>query len=598
MTLCLRTIVAATITARLWRGDHCLKRLGTGLVRRRDFLRAVPLSLPTAFSGSWLSRLLRADVHFAPHEHAADVLVVGGGLGGCAAALAAVRAGRQAVLTEETDWIGGQLTSQAVPPDEHPWIESFGATRSYRELRRLIREYYRRHYPLTAAARARPHLNPGGGSVSRLCHEPRVALAALYELLAPHLSSGRLRLLLNHRPVAADVEAGRVRSVTCRSTLDDEQVTVIAPYVIDATELGDLLPLTGTEYVTGFESQSQTGEPNAPAEPQPANMQAVTWCFPMQYVDGEDHTIDKPEQFDAWKDYVPQLKPSWPGRLFDWTYSHPITLKPRTLAFDPVREASGWWLYRRIVDRANFAPGTYAGSISLVNWPQNDYLLGNFCEVPEAELARHREGARQLSLSLLYWMQTAAPRPDGGTGWPGLRLRPTLVGTRDGLAKAPYIRESRRIRARFTVMEQHVSTAARMEETGKSRDEVTASAFSDSVGVGSYRIDLHPSTGGDNYIDLSSLPFEIPLGALIPQRMENLLAGCKNLGVTHITNGCYRLHPVEWNIGEAAGALAAHCLQVRARPEEIHADAAKLSSFQRRLQQQGVEIMWPKPRPR
>ena len=80
------------------------------------------------------------------------------------------------------------------------------------------------------------------------------------------------------------------------------------------------------------------------------------------------------------------------------------------------------------------------------------------------------------------------------------------------------------------------------------------------MGVGSYRIDLHPSTGGNNYIDISSLPFQIPLGALIPRRVENLLPACKNLGTTHITNGCYRLHPVEWAIGEAAGALAAYCL--------------------------------------
>lgn len=45
--------------------------------------------------------------------------------------------------------------------------------------------------------------------------------------------------------------------------------------------------------------------------------------------------------------------------------------------------------------------------------------------------------------------------------------------------------------------------------------------------------------------------------------MENLLPGAKNLGTTHITNGCHRLHPVEWNVGEAAGALAAFCAQRR-----------------------------------
>jgi len=567
-------------------------------MRRRDFLQAITLSLPPCFYNSYLTPLLRADQRSSGSEWSADVLVVGGGLGGCAAALAAARVGLRVVLTEETDWVGGQLTSQAVPPDEHPWIESFGATRSYRLLRHLVREYYRRNYPLTAAARAQPHLNPGAGSVSRLCHEPRVALAALYEMFAPHISGGRLAILLNHRPVAAEALGDHVQSVTCKNTLDGSLKVLSAKQVVDATELGDLLPLTGTEFVTGCESQSETGEPRAPSTAQPANMQAATWCFPVEYLQDRDFTIDQPSQYEFWKDYVPPLTPAWPGKLFDWTYTHPVSLRPRTLAFDPAGERSGWWLYRRIASRSNFSAGSYAGSISLVNWPQNDYLLGNFCEVSAAELAQHREGARQLSLSLLYWMQTAAPRPDGGTGWPGLRLRPSLVDTPDGLAKAPYIRESRRIRALFTVTEQHVSTDARMEETGQARDEVTSTSFDDSVGVGSYRIDLHPSTGGDNYIDLSSLPFEIPLGALIPRRVENLLAGAKNLGVTHITNGCYRLHPVEWNIGEAAGALAAFCVQSNARPREVRADSKKLRDFQRRLQTEGVEIKWPKPLPR
>jgi NADPH-dependent 2,4-dienoyl-CoA reductase/sulfur reductase-like enzyme len=72
-----------------------------------------------------------------------EILIVGGGLGGVAAALAALRLGRRVVLTEETDWIGGQLTAQAVPPDEHPWIETTGCTESYRQLREGIRRYYR-----------------------------------------------------------------------------------------------------------------------------------------------------------------------------------------------------------------------------------------------------------------------------------------------------------------------------------------------------------------------------------------------------------------------------------------------------------------------
>ena len=192
---------------------------------------------------------------------------------------------------------------------------------------------------------------------------------------------------------------------------------------------------------------------------------------------------------------------------------------------------------------------------------------------------RAREAAKQLSLSLLYWLQTEAPHPDGAArGYPGLRLRPDVVGTEDGLAKSLYIRESRRIRAEVTVCEQHISSALR----------APAEVFADSVGIGCYRIDLHPSTGGDNYVDIGCCPFQIPLGALLPVRVENLLPACKNLGVTHITNGAYRLHPVEWAIGEAAGALAAFCLDTHTSPRAVRADPTRLADFQARLRAQGV----------
>ena len=506
------------------------------------------------------------------------------------------------IVTEETDWIGGQLTQQAVPPDEHPWIEIFGATRSYREFRSQIRDYYRRNYPLTPQAGSHRALNPGNGSVSKLCHEPRVALAVLEQLLAPYVSGHQLIVLRRHKAVSADTHSDSVKSVTVRSLDSGDNLTLSGQFFMDATEMGDLLPLTRTEYVTGFESRRQTQEPHAPPEAQPRNIQSFTCCFAIDYLAGEDHTIDKPEEYDFWKNYSPQLRPAWPGRLLSWESSHPITLQPRTMMIDPLHEdepgKAGFWKYRRIADRRNFVEGTYRGDICLVNWPQNDYWLGSLIDVTEDEARNHLRRAKQLSLSLLYWMQTEAPRPDGGTGWPGLRLRRDIVGTEDGLAKHPYIRESRRIKAEFTVLEQHVGTDARIQLTSKSREEVTAESFPDSVGIGSYRIDLHPSSGGDNYIDVSSLPFQIPLGALVPQRVENLLPGCKNLGVTHITNGCYRLHPVEWNIGESAGLLAAFSLQRKRTPRQVRNQEHLLSDFQTFVQNQGVEIAWPKLTPR
>lgn len=75
----------------------------------------------------------------------ADVAVVGASLGGTIAALSAARQGCSVLLFEETDWIGGQLTTQAVPPDEHAWIEQFGCTASYREYRNRVRASYWSH---------------------------------------------------------------------------------------------------------------------------------------------------------------------------------------------------------------------------------------------------------------------------------------------------------------------------------------------------------------------------------------------------------------------------------------------------------------------
>jgi hypothetical protein len=108
-----------------------------------------------------------------------------------------------------------------------------------------------------------------------------------------------------------------------------------------------------------------------------------------------------------------------------------------------------------------------------------------------------------------------------------------------------------------------------------------------------YRIDLHPSTGGDHYIDVASCPFQIPLGALVPVRMENLLPAGKNIGTTHITNGSYRLHPVEWNVGEAAGALAAFCLDHGVSPRAVRNAPGLLTEFQSQLSRHGVELRWP-----
>jgi hypothetical protein len=534
-----------------------------------------------------------------PNELQVQVLIVGASTGGVAAALAAASLGVTVILTEPTQWIGGQLTSQAVPPDEHPWIEKFGCTGRYRAFRNGVRQRYRDHRPLTGEARANPFLNPGGGIVSQISHEFPVGLAVLEAMLQPYTATGQVKILLRTEPVAADVEGDRVRAVTVRSLESGHETVISADYVLDATELGDVLPLAGCEYVSGAESKAQTGEPHALDAADPNCVQGFTWCFPLARdpTPGAEHVIDRPEQYDRWRSYVPTLTPPWPGPMLSWTYAEPYTCRPvERRLFSPDPNAFSFWRYRQIA-RSDIYAANAPHELTLVNWPQNDYWEQNVIDQPEAVVAARLEESRQLSLSLLYWLQTEAPRHDGGNGgYPNLYLVPNLVGTRDGLAMAPYFRESRRIQAMFTVTENHVGSSARFGEeldATKLTPTQTAEIFHDSVGVGYYRIDLHPTASGRNYLDVASLPFQIPLGSLIPQRMTNLLPACKNLGVTHITNGCFRLHPVEWNVGEAAGLLAGYCLRAHRSPHQVLAGRAHLAEFQSLLNSQGIELNWP-----
>jgi hypothetical protein len=518
-----------------------------------------------------------------------DILIVGGGLGGVAAALSALRLGKSVVLTEELTWLGGQLTAQGVPLDEHPWVEAGMGSRSYLDFRARVRAYYRRHYPLTAEARADTVLNPGRGNVGTLCFEPKVALRVIDDLLAPHESARRLTVLRRHALVRADVDADRIAAVTLRDLDSGRTVTIEARMVIDATETGNLLEAAGVEHVIGAESVAQTGELHALAEADPLDQQALTISMALDYLPGEDHTIDKPDGYDIFRSLKLDF---WPNRQFDWTVSNHVTHEPlqRSL-FAGDSDADGvfdLWHARRIAAQRNFEPGAYASDITLANWPQMDYWLRPVVGVAPADRDAALDEARRFTLSFLYWMQTEAPRHDGGIGYRGLRPRGDVLGTADGLAQQAYMREGRRIVSEFTVLEQHIGVAARPGATA-------AESFFDSVGIGAYRIDLHPSTRRNrDTVDIDSFPFEIPLGALLPVRIDNLLPACKNLGTTRITNGAYRVHPVEWSIGEAAGALAAEAVTIQRPPRAVRADPKRLAAFQTRLEDLGVQLRWPR----
>jgi hypothetical protein len=506
-----------------------------------DALRAIAWFCMTALLGACAST--RTPSTFSAVD--CDVLVIGGSFGGCAAALGAQ--GRDVWIVEDSDWIGGQVTSQGVSAlDEHAHIETFGGTRHYARFRAEVR------------ARSGGVANPGGGWVSRLCFLPRTGLAVLESMLADGP-----RILRGARVVdavtATDAATGSVRvvSVTVRDragALRDFRPR----FVLDATDAGDLLPLVGAPFRQGAESRAETGEAHASEVADPRRQQSFTWCFAVEYRAGEDHTIERPAGYERFREEQP----------YTLSLPYPDGTRRRYGFFEKGEGFGPFWTYRRIGRDPE---------IALINWPGNDYRGTPL-------LAADHDEARRLSLGFLYWLQTECPRDDGGFGYRELALRPDVMGTPDGLAMRPYVREGRRLRALGTVVEQDLVTP-----TARAR------AMPDSVGLGWYPIDVHSCAGEREErggLAIPTRPFQIPLAAMIAQAPENLIAAGKCFGATHVTNGAYRLHPTEWNIGESAGHLARFCLERGVTARAVLEQLPLRRAFQVELLEAGIPLFW------
>jgi hypothetical protein len=219
----------------------------------------------------------------------------------------------------------------------------------------------------------------------------------------------------------------------------------------------------------------------------------------------------------------------------------------------------------------------------MINWDSNDYCDARLLSDDPVAQAEALQGAKRLSLGFAWWLQHDVERDDHrGHGYPQFELQAAAMGSDDGLAQQPYIRESRRIIPLRMIVEEDLAVDF--------QKGARAALYPDSVGIGQYSIDIH-SCARKDFVSATK-PYEIPLGALIARDADNLLAASKDIGTTHITNGAYRLHPTEWSIGEAVGATVAWALQHHTTPAAIDEDPAQLSGLQRWLVEQGHPIFW------
>jgi hypothetical protein len=511
-----------------------------------------------------------------------DVAIIGGGFGGIAAAQALLAQGLSVLMTDEYAWIGGQVTSQAlnVPDEWHdPLGEHVGINRSYQEYRNRIRDHYKSRYPLSEFGRSQLYLNPGNALCSGVAADSHVAHQVISEMLEPAVRSGHLTILNPAVPISAHRDGERGVSVTCASPTDaSKRFTVEADFFLDATETGDTYPLLDIGYYLGSDPKSLFGEPHAGKTASREVIQSFTYCFVVEFVPGGNFTVSKPEGYEAIRDRrrfwlnVPRAPRESPAAFFH-----------ETVLPNGDRRV-GFFDYRRTFDARNFESAEGLYSRAVINVGPNDYFEEPFLERPTRVAVLER--AKTLSRTYLYWLQTEAPRDDGGFGYPELRPCAEATGTPDGLAQAPYIREGRRLKASQMVVEQDIASLDR--KSSRSRP------FGNSIGLGGFEIDIHNRVGDDGETDVSlgqkTLPYQIPLGSLVSPELGNFAVANKGIGVSQLANGAYRLHPGEWNIGEAAGMLAAFCLKRGiAHPNLAGSD---LLAYQTELADRGVAMYW------
>lgn len=530
-----------------------------------------------------------------------DVVIVGASFGGVAAALAAATLpGVSVALLESTDWVGGQATGQGVTRwDETAasLTETTGSTKSYRDLRNAIRA----KYPMSVRSdvgKRQVYFNPGFSRVGPpfpsdghpFTADPQVVRQILEDML------NEARVVVKLRTAVTDVtlDGHRLASVTTGGDIYAGQI------FLDATDLGELLPRCGLRWVIGAESVANTGEKNAEPAARPDWIQPITVPLAVIWRDPhEDHRIPKPAGYDALRAAQGFSIDEGPDGGFD-------SGGDIRVMYDASSLGDTMFNYRQFIDAMNYSDGR-PGRTTL-NCAGNDYFAATIPAYPPSPSVDSKTiaGARAASIAFLYYLQNDAPRSDGnGNGYPNLEIDTTAFGTADGTAPVPYIRESRRLADPYVRIVQHDIDVREFDggilppklELGSPGPR--ARIFEDSCGIGQYAADVHaggykynpPRTIGTPWVGVDTAPFQIPLGALLPRELDNYIASCKNIGTTHVTSGAYRVHPIEWAIGDAAGTLASYCVSENLVTSNV-LNGTHLSTYQRRLLERGTPIFW------
>lgn len=441
---------------------------------------------------------------FSHAQNEVDILIIGGGAGGTAAGIQAARMGARVQIIEGTPWLGGMLTSAGVSAIDGNHEMPSGI---WGEFQKRLRDHYGGAKALAT------------GWVSHTLFEPSVGNNILQEMAdIPNLD---IAFKATYTEV---VKAGEGWSITYNQ--NGKSFTTKTNILIDATEIGELLPLVGADFRLGMDAKSDTGEKEAP-ETANGIVQDLTYVLLLEDVGtkkGRKGLVRKPSNYNP-EAYACACKRE-DGEMFGGV--------------------SGC---EQMLNYGKLPNNKY-----MMNWPNcgNDFYL-NWPELTATERGQKLQEAKAFTQGFVYYIQNEL-------GFRNLRVAQEFP-TEDDFPMIPYDREARRIRGKTFLT---VDPLERPYEFNYYRT---------GIAVGDYPIDHHhdknPNAPEIEFINIKVPSYNVPLGSLVPETVENFIVAEKNISVSNIVNGATRLQPVVLGIGQAAGALAATAIQRNKKPSEV-----------------------------
>ena len=419
-----------------------------------------------------------------------DIIIVGGGTSGIASAIQSSRLGSKTLLIEESNWLGGMMTSAGVSAMDGNYKMPSGFLKEFRDS--LVSHY--------------GHLDSlKTGWVSNLMFEPSVGNRILKDIAG---SEKNLTILYG---TTID-KVVKDKKFTLKTK--ENAVTYKSKILIDATELGDLIPKLNLPYFIGMDSSKRFNEDIAP-ELSNDIIQDLTYVLILKDF-GKPMTINQPKNYNK-NEFICS---------FD---SGVCNEKDKKL-----------WSNEKLISYGQLPNKKY-----MINWPinGNDFYV-NSIEMNDEQRFINYEKAKEKSLRFLYFIQTEM-------GFSNLSLDYDQYPSKDGLPLIPYHRESRRSIGKVTLTLNDIKSPYTQQN----------SLYRTGIAVGDYPVDHHHGAYS-NYSNLPKLDFypvpsySVPIGSLVPENIDNFIVIEKSISVSNLVNGTSRLQPVVMQIGQASGVLA------------------------------------------